>query len=796
MSNDSGRTDPERARYARLRAAFLSVMEANEAERAAAIARACGDDSALRAEIEELLRGAQDNTLFKTPTPEGEGEPEPSIVGTHVGSIRVEERLAEGGMGLVYRGFDERLRRAVALKSIRTEWRHQLEARARFLREARVLGQIKHPNICEIYGYEQTPGGDFLVLEYIDGKKLTDEMTALSSEARDRVIAAIVDVLRAAHGAGVVHRDLKPDNIMITRPGAVKVIDFGIARAEEAPDDAARATGPASGLGPKGAKTQAGDIIGTPHYMSPEQARGELATPASDLFSLGLIMYELYTGQRAYPRDLHGPALVEKLREGKVELSRELTGPRRRLVERLLATDPGERPTAAEVARELERIGAIPRRRLQLALAFLAAGLSVVLGVRYVTSVQAERASAEAARVQADAARAQADEARVQAERLVTLLLDELHDELLARARREVVDKVSREVLRYFEELPEPLRRGSSLRMARALRQYAEVQSQRGEPGAAREAYQRALTLDEQSVAASPEPEALAAVAKDLQEIAGIALFDGDPGVAAAFSKRGVEVYRQLVQAQPDDVRWQEALARCLVSVGWSQNGLGELAAGQAAFAEAAELYRRLVALDANRQPWRFALGSVLQNIAETQFWQGALDASVGSYEECIRILDALSASSPEVLDFAGFAAEARVRLAAAVARRGDPAAALDLIETARVALAKNQARDATRLRWTVSLHEADLFAARVLRQRHQDAAARARLERAAFPRPPLEKTILLVPALWAEIELERGHTDAARPAVEYLLSRGWHNSPLHGEFIALARHAGLLPEN
>ncbi len=155
---------------------------------------------------------------------------EPDLIGSRFGHLRVVGFVGAGGLGSVYLGYDEKLQRRVALKAIR-ETHLDPERKARFLREARVLSQLKHPNICEIHDYLETPERDFLVLELIDGRTLTEVIASRPDAAtRMRLARQIVDVLVAAHARGIVHRDLKPSNVMVTTRGDVKVLDFGLAR--------------------------------------------------------------------------------------------------------------------------------------------------------------------------------------------------------------------------------------------------------------------------------------------------------------------------------------------------------------------------------------------------------------------------------------------------------------------------------------------------------------------------------------------------------------------------------------
>ena len=209
-------------------------------------------------------------------------------------------------MGDVYAAFDETLKRRVALKAIRAEHRLSAGAKARFLREAHILSQLDHPHICRIYDFIEGADTDWLVLELIEGSSLHVSLRGGFNAARTQAIAEqIADVLVATHRAGVVHRDLKPGNVMLTHGDQVKVLDFGLAQSGEPPalpsgtpaTASGAAAAPPSSLdidrtltaGMAEEQTRLGSIVGTLGYMSPEQARGEGATPASDVYAFGLI---------------------------------------------------------------------------------------------------------------------------------------------------------------------------------------------------------------------------------------------------------------------------------------------------------------------------------------------------------------------------------------------------------------------------------------------------------------------------------------------------------------------------
>lgn len=220
------------------------------------------------------------------------------MIGHTLGHFEIVAELGEGGMGAVYRGRDSRLGREVAIKVLPQSFAGEPERLERFQREARILATLNHPGIAAIYEIGEQADVRFLVLELVDGKTLEDEIPAGGMELREllRVATALTDAVAAAHARGIVHRDLKPSNVMLDSAGNVKVLDFGLARsdarAEGSTSDSTTLTG--------AALTRLGTAMGTLPYMSPELVRGEPAGPPSDVFSLGIVLYEMGAGRRPF----------------------------------------------------------------------------------------------------------------------------------------------------------------------------------------------------------------------------------------------------------------------------------------------------------------------------------------------------------------------------------------------------------------------------------------------------------------------------------------------------------------
>jgi serine/threonine-protein kinase len=245
------------------------------------------------------------------------------MTGEQLGHYRVGHRLGKGGMGEVYEAEDTRLKRRVALKVLPPETAADPARRARFEREAQTVAALNHPNIVTLHSIEQaeTPDGSvhFITMELVEGNTLADMLKGRGLPlARVLEIArSLADAVGSAHRAGITHRDLKPQNVMIGRDGRIKVLDFGLAKL-------APATAGMSGDTDMTtlAMTQAGAILGTFPYMSPEQAQGQTVDPRSDVFSLGVILYEMACGKRPF----HGDTPIALLSSILKDTPRPLTG--------------------------------------------------------------------------------------------------------------------------------------------------------------------------------------------------------------------------------------------------------------------------------------------------------------------------------------------------------------------------------------------------------------------------------------------------------------------------------------
>jgi serine/threonine protein kinase/Tol biopolymer transport system component len=229
---------------------------------------------------------------------------------------RILEKIGEGGMGAVYKAEDTHLDRIVAVKVLPHEKMADPDRRRRFVQEAKAASSLNHPNIVIVHDITSDRGLDFIVMEYVDGKTIDQLIGRKGMKLNDALSYAvqIADGLASAHAAGIIHRDLKPTNIMVTEDGRVKILDFGLAKLTE--DVQAGGLGPTITLGrPEKPLTEEGFIMGTVAYMSPEQAEGKKVDARSDVFSFGVVLYEMLTGQKTFHRDTRMATLAAILRE-------------------------------------------------------------------------------------------------------------------------------------------------------------------------------------------------------------------------------------------------------------------------------------------------------------------------------------------------------------------------------------------------------------------------------------------------------------------------------------------------
>ena len=291
-----------------------------------------------------------------------------------IGPYRIVARVGAGGMGQVFKAWDPRLERDVAIKLLHPEMAGDAERQKRLLAEGRAASALNHPNILRVYDADVDGSSYYLVSEWLEGKSLRDELSRgpLPLKRLLDLAVQVADGLSAAHAMGIVHRDIKPENIMLARDGTARIVDFGLARSDPHAPAMAAAIGGASTM----TASLEGGLSGTPAYMSPEQARGTAGDFRTDQFSFGALLYEMATGRHAFRRDTLADTLAAVLHDEPkpiVELNPRIPITFVWIVEQCLAKDAAERYAATEdLARELRRV----REHLRHTLAVLPEPLS------------------------------------------------------------------------------------------------------------------------------------------------------------------------------------------------------------------------------------------------------------------------------------------------------------------------------------------------------------------------------------------------------------------------------------
>src|ERR1017187_4168077 len=277
--------------------------------------------------------------------------------GTKLGPYDIESMLGAGGMGEVYRARDARLNRTVAIKVLPASFSADADRMQRFVQEARAAAALNHPNILSIFDIGEERGAPYIVSELLEGSTLREQLRSEGIGSRKAIDCAlqVARGLAAAHNKGIVHRDLKPENIFLTDDGRVKILDFGLAKLTRPETSSASGDAPTVQV-----NTEAGQVMGTVGYMSPEQVRGKAADHRSDIFAFGSILYEMLSGKRAFHGETPADTMSAILKEEPEELSetaRKVPPSLERIVRHCLEKNPAQRfQSAGDVAFNLETL--------------------------------------------------------------------------------------------------------------------------------------------------------------------------------------------------------------------------------------------------------------------------------------------------------------------------------------------------------------------------------------------------------------------------------------------------------
>jgi serine/threonine-protein kinase len=600
------------------------------------------------------------------------------LSGKRFGHIRITEPLGEGGMGAVYAGYDETLRRRVALKVLQDEQRLDPDARGRLVREARSLSQLDHPNICRIHEYIEGDEVDLLVLEYIEGKTLADTIAGRPPRAeRLRIAAAIAEALVVAHRKGIVHRDLKPDNVMLTASGQVKVLDFGLARWLE---DRGRTPAPGSqrlriarpdaevpsgdtaelnalldlpGLDRSGSinlRTAVGITVGTPIYMSPEQARGAVLTPASDMYSFGLLLQTLFTGREPYEDGLTARQVILRAAQGQTLPAAGVDRDVAALIQELKSVAPTDRPTAADAVQRLRQMADRPRRVARQAAAAVLVAVALFGIFRYTFDLRRERASAVAAESRAVAAQREAATRRAQAEDLIGFMLGDLRKKLEPVGKLDLLDEVGERALAYSGTLnPEVMSAAELARSAKALAQLGDVRIAQGRLPEATSIFARARELA--AVAVRKEPrnqEAQLALMGAYFGEGEVAQGAGDAAGALRHNELYLSTARRLTALSPRNEEYQMEAAYAHANVGTYLMSAGRDAEARPHFEETLRIKRARLVRDPLNVEWQADIANTINKVGLNLQRTGDLAGARRQYEEQKRINAMLAGIAPD----------------------------------------------------------------------------------------------------------------------------------------------------
>jgi len=338
-----------------------AALERPAAERASFLDSACAGDEELRRELESLIISEAQAEAFIESRPARiaadlfETQPKP---GERIAHYEVLAKIGSGGMGEVYLAQDTKLARRVALKLLPASLTAGPQLRARFFREARLASALDHPNVCTIHEVGESSGQMFIAMQYVEGVNLKQFIGSrpMKLDALLSISLQAADALASAHELGIIHRDIKPANIIVTPKGQAKVLDFGLAKL-------AVSGGATDVSAPESELTRTGMVMGTPNYMSPEQARGEPVDYRSDIFSLGAVIYEMATGEVPFKKKSQAETMNAVINEPHTPVTafnEEVRTDLSALIDRALSKEPADRYQSMgemlKALRQLERV--------------------------------------------------------------------------------------------------------------------------------------------------------------------------------------------------------------------------------------------------------------------------------------------------------------------------------------------------------------------------------------------------------------------------------------------------------
>ena len=760
--------------WLKVRGILERALELAPADRAAYLEQACAGDPGLRTEVESLIRSNEqastdflERSVFEMPDPfavTGSG----SMTGKRIGPYQIVEEIGHGGMGSVFRAVraDDQYRKEVAIKLVRAGLGDPFRMH-RFKAERQILADLDHPNIARLLdGGELEDGQPYVVMEYIEGEPIDDYCRGrkLSVTDRLRLFRTVCEAVAYAHQRLVIHRDIKPANILVTEAGAPKLLDFGIAKIVDAGDERESANATVTVLRQM-----------TPEYASPEQVRGEPITTASDVYSLGVVLYGLLTGHRPYPDESRLPHEIAQavcdvqaekpstvvLRrptsgdsgppsgmEGTPEkLRRRLAGDLDNIVLKALRKEPERRYGSVEqfsedIRRHLEgqpvlarsdafwyRAGKfVIRHKAGVAAAVLMA-VTLIAGL-VITARETYIARAE---------RARAEKRFNDVRELANSLVFEVHDAIqnlpgATAARKLIVDRA----LRYLDTLASEASDNHDLQreLAAAYQKVGDVQggfrqANLGDSAGALVSYRKSASILES--VASDEPDN-PAVQRELVtahgKLSDLLLMTGDRAGALDQLRQLLVIAEKLAAANPGNLADRRNLALAYLDYGWKRVGRNDWRSALDDVQKSVSLLESVVAADGADRRSRRVLALAYSRSGELlSSYSHDHKASLAMHQKAIGVLQGLLSKDPQNTDLQHLEAWEILSCGDETVELGDPSGALDLYRTALGKMREFAEADTHNMQIRVQIAIARGRIGAALIQHHDPARAFAELE-------------------------------------------------------------------
>jgi tetratricopeptide (TPR) repeat protein len=586
------------------------------------------------------------------------------------------QEIARGGMGRIRVARDRRLGRTVAVKEILVQTG---DAARRFEREARITARLQHPSIVNVHEAGVWPSGEpFYAMKLVSGRSL-DDVVAAAGTFEERLallpsVLAVADAMAYAHGERVIHRDLKPRNVLVGGFGETVVIDWGLAKDLADPSGSAEASGGSFRARSDAAETAVGDVMGTPAYMPPEQAEGRRVDARADVYALGAILDHVLSGTPPYS-GASGAEVLDAVKRGPprplVERQPGVPPDLLAIVARAMSRDPADRyPTARELAEDLRRYQTgqlvaahhyslsqllrrwLRRHRAVLSVAGVAVIVMLVLGAFAVRRILRAEELAEARRAEADRQRAEADRSRGEAEDLLGFMLGDLREKLQPLGRLDVLDDVSKRAVAYYDGRGDDLSGKELLKRLRARDNLGDVLARQGHVAAALAEYRGSLAIAESRAAKNPgDVDLQREVSVGHEKVGKILFAQGDTTGALAAHRTSLAIRQALAAKDPANTERQRDLSV-------SYNDLGDVLLARGDAAAALEAYRAdlaiaetLAAKDPTDADLQRDLSVSYNNVGNVVLGQGDAAGALTAYRASLAIREALAAKDPTNAD-------------------------------------------------------------------------------------------------------------------------------------------------